>query len=297
MDHPNHQYREPNLGLDRSLLTREQEQYASRQIERGIETAAQVGTPIDPMTARLIAATIHRGYGSHLEQFAATGALNPSMALEEIGGTASLHQLPWITALWDFLEQIDSPDPDRAPSAWEEPTPAVFVQAKDPQLGLLPVGMWVRPDSSGTSLTEAVAHVAQRLDIPGATAGITASVGFYRVPVSFDVNPEVVSANALGILKHGEPYALLLERVGHPITDEVFLDAYLGAYCSLADFMAAQGDEVLQGVRRGTDSPAADEAERFDQFERLLRRTFYCLDGRGAFYVFQRTPALAGEDA
>ncbi|MGO4299336.1 hypothetical protein [Leifsonia sp. RAF41] len=295
MDHPNKPNHEPNLGPDRSLLTREQEQYAARQIERGIEAAAWAATPIDPMTARLIAATLHPGYGSHLKQFAATGSLNPSMALQEIGGAAALYQLPWITALWDFLEQIDSPDPDRAPSEWEEPTPAVFVQAKDPQLGLLPVGMWVTPDSTGTAVAEAVADVAQRLETPGAIAGITASVGFYRAPVSFDADPEVVSANALGILKHGEPYALLAERVGHPITDEGFLEAYLGAYSSLTAFMAAQGEDVLQEVRRDTRSPAADPSESFDRFERLLRRTFHCLDGRHAVYVFQRTPALTTE--
>ncbi|MBN9630373.1 MAG: hypothetical protein J0I18_07175 [Actinobacteria bacterium] len=290
-----HNHREPGTGADRTRLTQEQEDYARVRIERGIDAASRSGDPIDSATARLIAAALHPGFGSHLEQFAATGVLNAAAALDEIGGAVDLHQVPWIAALWDYLEQLHAPHPDRAPIDYEEPTPAVFIQANDPQLGLIPCGTWVEASRGPESLRAEFDAVLGSLDVEGASVGITAAVGFHGLALPFDATPKLVHTHAVNIIKHGEPYALLAEQLGTPVSDREFLLRFRGAYPSLTEFMAAQPAELLAEIRSSADASPDLMAYRFDEFERFLRRTFLCLQGKSAVYIFLRSTNSTGE--
>ena len=54
--------------------------------------------------ARLIAATVHRGAGSALERFAATGVLDAETALAELNHvTVPLEREPWLDALGRYI--------------------------------------------------------------------------------------------------------------------------------------------------------------------------------------------------
>ncbi len=66
-------------------------------VESGIEL-------IDPATARIIAATVHGGYGTALCTFAATGVLREKAALTELRALPST-ELPqtWREAFTDFV--------------------------------------------------------------------------------------------------------------------------------------------------------------------------------------------------
>jgi uncharacterized membrane protein len=59
---------------------------------------------IDPTTARIIAATVHGGYGTALYTFAATGVLHSNAALAELRAIPST-DLPgtWREAFSDFV--------------------------------------------------------------------------------------------------------------------------------------------------------------------------------------------------
>ena len=59
---------------------------------------------IDPATARIIAATVHGGYGTALCTFAATGVVRKNAALAELGAVPS-SDLPqtWREAFTDFV--------------------------------------------------------------------------------------------------------------------------------------------------------------------------------------------------
>lgn len=66
---------------------------------------AEAGTElIDPATARIIAATVHGGYGTALCAFAATGVLRGDAALAELRAVPST-ALPqtWREAFTDFV--------------------------------------------------------------------------------------------------------------------------------------------------------------------------------------------------
>ena len=59
---------------------------------------------IDPATARIIAATVHGGYGTALCTFAATGVLHGNLALAELRAVPST-ELPqtWRDAFTEFV--------------------------------------------------------------------------------------------------------------------------------------------------------------------------------------------------
>ncbi|MTD46708.1 hypothetical protein GKE82_21045 [Conexibacter sp. W3-3-2] len=83
----------------------ENERVAHELINRAIKQAGPDGT-IGPATARLIAATIHRGETTALGRFAATGVLNPLEASVELWD-GSINELPpaWWRALDMYLDQ------------------------------------------------------------------------------------------------------------------------------------------------------------------------------------------------
>lgn len=64
---------------------------------------------IDPATARIIAATVHGGYGTALGTFAATGVLREKAALTELRAIPST-ELPqtWREAFTDFVTAAKS---------------------------------------------------------------------------------------------------------------------------------------------------------------------------------------------
>jgi hypothetical protein len=83
----------------------ENEQLAHQRIAEAIRRAGPTGL-ISTATARLIAATIHRGETTALGRFAATGALDPMQASVELWD-GSINELPqaWWRALDMYLEQ------------------------------------------------------------------------------------------------------------------------------------------------------------------------------------------------
>ena len=62
---------------------------------------------IDPATARIIAATVHGGYGTALCTFAATGVLHRNLALAELRAVPS-SELPqtWREAFTEFVTAV-----------------------------------------------------------------------------------------------------------------------------------------------------------------------------------------------
>lgn len=83
----------------------ENERLAHERIDRAISQAGPTGT-ISTASARLIAATIHRGPTTALGRFATSGVLHPMQASVELWDS-SIHELPqaWWRALDMYLEQ------------------------------------------------------------------------------------------------------------------------------------------------------------------------------------------------
>jgi len=85
------------------------EAQVAHRIEADIAASQRDGCPITLDTARLIAASIHRGLGSELEQFAATGIIPTNKAYQvlrlELNLTAKGEPqiVGWATALQEFL--------------------------------------------------------------------------------------------------------------------------------------------------------------------------------------------------
>jgi hypothetical protein len=75
---------------------------AGQQINAAL---AESGTTlIDPATARIIAATVHGGYGTALCTFAATGVLHGNAALAELRAVPSTElRQTWREALTEFV--------------------------------------------------------------------------------------------------------------------------------------------------------------------------------------------------
>lgn len=84
----------------------ENEHLARRRITRAVETAKNRGDVIDTDTARLIAATIHRGPTTALGRFAATGELDRQLAGIELW-ESNIHELrpSWWNALDTYLNE------------------------------------------------------------------------------------------------------------------------------------------------------------------------------------------------
>ena len=83
---------------------------AVRRIQAGLAVARREGRLIDLVTARLIAASVHRGLGSGLRQFAATGRLPAGgpdyqvLRLElDLTGKDEPEIASWVEALKLFL--------------------------------------------------------------------------------------------------------------------------------------------------------------------------------------------------
>jgi len=285
-----HRYREPGTEQATGLLTREQESHAAIQIAQGLEAARSEKRPIDASTARLIAAALHSGHGSYLEQFASTGALNVAGAIDEIGGGGSveLHHIPWVSALWDFLEQTRRPDPDRAEVEHREPEPSVFVQAYDPDLGLRRIGAWVNPAVPAADLAEQMNAVAALTEVDGASTQVTATVGFHQIKMAPDTPPELLSRLAQNVAHYGEPYALYTEHLGFPATGRDFEQRFQGSFPSLTEFVAQHAVSDLIGPL-GEKRPTSS----LEQLESALLDAYIVLQGRDAVHVF--LPGTPGE--
>ena len=70
-------------------------------INQSVEAANSAGGTISRETARLIAATVHRGPITALGRFAATGDLHPLAATVELWDS-SIHEMP--TTWWRALD-------------------------------------------------------------------------------------------------------------------------------------------------------------------------------------------------
>lgn len=300
MERPlNHRYREPGTELDSGRFTREQEAHAARQICRGLQAAQDADGGIDASTARLIAAALHAGAGSHLEQFASTGALNPAAALDEIGsgGRVELHHIPWIAALWDFLEQITGPDPDRPEAQHEEPEPLIYVQAHDPDVGLRRYGAWLNPRIPAGELATQMEAVADMAETDGATPKVTASIGFHQLRLGEDASPAELTRYARGVAAHGEPYALYAQHFGRAVDEEEFLARHEGSYDSMTDFIIRSPAATLDYVRENSRNTHAARTAAFDNYEQILRRNYLCLEGREGVHVFHHRLGVPKEAA
>lgn len=89
----------------------EREELARRRIAQGIAEAQRLGTTVTVETARLIAATLHPGSGSHLEQFAATGTMLLPELLAELTEVERA-EARWTEALRQYLKATIGTDPD-----------------------------------------------------------------------------------------------------------------------------------------------------------------------------------------
>ncbi|WP_255784539.1 hypothetical protein [Mycobacteroides abscessus] len=97
-----------NIPASGSVTWKVNQKQAKHLIDHAIAVTPADGT-IPLSTARLIAATIHRGPGSALSQFASTGEVDRQRAAEELEHT-NPDQLPayWRAALWEFLmKEVD----------------------------------------------------------------------------------------------------------------------------------------------------------------------------------------------
>jgi hypothetical protein len=104
-----HQQTGPRLRSEQSQQPTElRERLATRLINRNIAYAEDRDGPITTSTARLIAACIHAGEDTALAAFAATGRLELDEAITEIDAQRlNVERLPWVSALWDYLESHD----------------------------------------------------------------------------------------------------------------------------------------------------------------------------------------------
>jgi len=100
---------ENNTPAAGSVIWKVNQKQAKHLIDHAIAvTPADMTIPLS--TARLIAATIHRGPGSALSEFASTGEVDHLRAADELEHT-SIHDLPadWRTALQEFLtKEVDN---------------------------------------------------------------------------------------------------------------------------------------------------------------------------------------------
>jgi hypothetical protein len=296
---PVRRLREPGTETGSGLLIREQEEHAARQITRGITAAKERGNGIDAATARVIAAALHTGPGTTLEHFAATGALNPTTALQELdGGRIELHQIPWVTALWDFLERITNPSPDLPEADHVEPTPQIFVQARDPDRGLRIDGQWLDVSQSVHDLAARMTAIADQHGIPGTVPAVSAWVGFHQLQLDPAVRPSQLAAHARGIAEFGEIYALYATHLGYPVDTDELAIRYEGSYDSMTAFIASTPIESRRFVLSTADNEIdPTRGHALDRYEDALRRNYLCLDGKRAVHVFHRqmgTPKEVG---
>lgn len=285
--------REPGLEQHTRLPTAEQETYAGDKIRRGIDAARADATGIDASTARLIAACLHAGYGSHMEHFASTGKLNPDAVLHELDRIRGLglHQLAWYTALWDFLERIEGGDPDIPETEHTEPEPMVFVQADDPDLGPRHGGRWLHADVLTADLDEEMSQILDQLDVDGGRVIVSATVGFHGLDVPEDATSVDITKYAASISRCGEAYACFASHVGYPASAAAFSVRYEGSYDTVTDFLAERSSQspALAKIVLSAGQIAAEEPQRsLDEYERLLRHDWLILDGPHQVHVFSR---------
>lgn len=107
----------PASATARELLrTREQEDHVTALISLALALADDLGTAVDPASARVIAATLHAGCGTALERFAATGMVDAATALSEIDECRrEAARWSWVAALWDFLERLPAEQSTMSP--------------------------------------------------------------------------------------------------------------------------------------------------------------------------------------
>lgn len=270
-----------------------QEHHASAVITHAIQTAEHTGAPISASTARLIAAALHPGAGSALEHFAATGRLSPDAALREVEAhhRIAAYQLPWLIALWDFLEQITGTNPDLPDAEHAEPAPQVFVQAVDPETGPQPCGRWLDADVPAGDLDEQIRQLALASGGSGRTV-VAATVGFHGLDLPEDATATEIARYAEGVARHGEAYAVYANHVGRPVDESAFRRRYLATYGSMAEFMAEHPTEQATVVG-DAGSPDKPEHERaINAHEARLREQWLCLDGNDRMHVFTRQYGL-----
>lgn len=286
-----HQRREERGGEPRTQPDlRQQEELAEKQISRGLDAGAYTNRGIDAATARLIAATLHVGPGTALEHFAATGALHLNAALSELeGGDAELHQVPWLAALWDFLERIERPDPDLPELYFDEPTPQIYVQVSDPETGLQANGRWLDTTVTATELRDQLGEIALTHDNDRTKTAVTGSVGFYDLEIDADAPAKEIAHHGLMIARHGEAYALYAGHAGFPVDEGAFLLRYHDSYPSVFDFIASMSQGTAPNSTDAVPTVSAASAVALHDLETALRGQWLCLDGRsGGVHVFNR---------
>lgn len=293
--------REPGLEQHTRLPTAEQEAHAIDTIRRGIDAGKAAATGIDASTARVIAACLHNGYGSHMEHFASTGKLNPDAVLSELDSIrgAELHQIPWIAALWDFLERIEGTDPDLPETEHTEPEPMVFVQADDPDLGPRHGGRWLHADVLARDLDEQMNEIREQLDVDGGRVIVSATVGFHDLEVPADATAADIACYADGISRYGEAYACFATHAGYPVGGGAFAIRYEGTYDTMTDFTAerdSQSPALAKIVQRAGQIAAEAPEKSLDEYERLLRHDWLILDGRHHVHIFSRKFGLPSRE-
>ena len=100
----------PANAIDR-LRTAEHEARAAVHVVHALDNEKTVHHGINTAAARLIAATLHEGAGTALEQFAGRGLLDVEQALAELDRVpaADYRRHTWIAGLWDYLERRHLP--------------------------------------------------------------------------------------------------------------------------------------------------------------------------------------------
>jgi len=281
-EHGSDPHTEPHL--------RQQEELAEQEINRGLNAAAHTNSGIDAAIARLIAATLHAGSGTALEHFASTGALHLNGALNELeGGDSQLRQIPWLAALWDFLERIERPDHDYPELHFDEPTPQIYVQASSPETGLEPDGRWLDATITEAELRSQLDEIALTRGTNRTKAAVTSWVGFYDLELDADAPAKEITHHGRMVARYGEAYALYAAHAGFPVDEGAFLLRYHDSHPSVVDFLAS----MLEGTTPTTANPPLDvstaSAEALHDLETALRREWLCLDGRsGGVHVFNR---------
>lgn len=274
-----------------SFVNSYHEEHATTLISRGIEDAHRQGLGLSASTARIIAAALHNGHGTHMERFAATGDLNPDGVLSELDQIRSLglEHMPWVVALWDFLERIEGADPDLIETEHVEPAPMVFAQADDPDIGPRPGGAWLHTDVPAAELREQMEQLLTEHAPYSDRIVVTASVGFHGIDIPEDASAADVITYADGIRRYGEAYGVFARLVGYPVGPAAFSIRYENTYDTITEFMADHTEGLAAAVEAAGKVATQAREDTVDEHEERLRREWLVLDGhQGRVHVFTR---------
>jgi hypothetical protein len=276
-------------------LTAEQEVHARAHIETALSKLSVENPLVSTETARVIAAALHQGRGTILEHFAATGRLNPEVALDELGQLVGTDiDQTWLDALRWHLDEIVRPWPDRRPPNFNEPAPEVFVSSPEGTRG-----QWI------TLVDEWRDIAAQLSEIDPAWLDRTAldvqtrgdlwtfgnAVGLHGLDLTQSRNLSQAIRIAKGVDRYGEGFAAYVRSYGMFGASRLrYLHLHVGSFDNMTELVDAYA--YSRGMQWPDASPKAARVRgptlTPQRLERDVRKHFLLVEGRAQIHMFQR---------